>query len=158
MEELKKPFVVARMVPNLDAPEIKQAVAQNYLQSMGMLFEATAGSANQIEAPKTVETIEAYDDETQSGAPWEEPPEEPDTWSGQPGYGPEDYDDRTPPQRPAIGAPAPIICSRCHQEITGGTSRKGRSWTPNDVAAYSQRTFGRVLCTSCQEIEKRGTR
>ena len=38
-EELKKPFIVARVVPNLDAPEIKQAVASNYLQSMGMLFE-----------------------------------------------------------------------------------------------------------------------
>lgn len=38
-EDLKKPFVVARVVPNLDAPEIKDAVAANYLQSMGMLFE-----------------------------------------------------------------------------------------------------------------------
>lgn len=41
-EELKKPFIVARVVPNLDAPEIKQAVASNYLQSMGMLFEMPA--------------------------------------------------------------------------------------------------------------------
>lgn len=113
LEELKKPFVVARMVPNLDAPEIKQAVAQNYLQSMGMLFEAPAAGHRQIEAPKAVETVEAYEDEAQGAAPWEEPPEEPDTWSSKPGYGPADYDDRTPPQRPAIGAPEPIICSRC---------------------------------------------
>ena len=158
LEELKKPFVVARMVPNLDAPEIKQAVAQNYLQSMGMLFEAPAAGHRQIEAPKAVETVEAYEDEAQGAAPWEEPPEEPDTWSSKPGYGPADYDDRTPPQRPAIGAPEPIICSRCRQEITGGTSRKGRAWTPKDVAAYSQRTFGRVLCPACQEIEKGGRR
>lgn len=158
LEELKKPFVVARMVPNLDAPEIKQAVAQNYLQSMGMLVEAPAAGHRQIEAHKAVETVEAYEDEAQGAAPWEEPPEEPDTWSPKPGYGPADYDDRTPPQRPAIGAPEPIICSRCRQEITGGTSRKGRAWTPQDVAAYSQRTFGRVLCPACQEIEKGGRR
>lgn len=42
IEDLKKPFIVARVVPNLDAPEIKQAVAGSYLQSMGMLFEMPA--------------------------------------------------------------------------------------------------------------------
>lgn len=35
-EDLKKPFVVARVVPNLDAPEIKDAVAANYLQSTAL--------------------------------------------------------------------------------------------------------------------------
>ena len=44
-EDLKKPFVVARVVPNLDAPEIKDAVAANYLQSMGMLFETPLPAA-----------------------------------------------------------------------------------------------------------------
>ena len=39
LEELKKPFIIAHVVPNLDAPEIKDAVATNYLQSMGLLFE-----------------------------------------------------------------------------------------------------------------------
>lgn len=171
LEELKKPFVVARMVPNLDAPEIKQAVAQNYLQSMGMLFEApTATGARQIEAPKEAEIVAPYDDEAQGAAPWEAPPEEPDTWSGQPGYGPEDYDDRTPPQRnahPALpqetpggyqGQPNAICCTACGREITGGTSRKGRVWTPEDVAGYSQRNFGRVLCTSCQGKVRGGQR
>ena len=40
LPELRKPFIIAHVVPNLDAPEIKEAVASNYLQSMGMLFEA----------------------------------------------------------------------------------------------------------------------
>ena len=44
-KDLKKPFVVARVVPNLDAPEIKDAVAANYLQSMGMLFETPLPTA-----------------------------------------------------------------------------------------------------------------
>ena len=32
LPDLKKPFIVARVVPNLDAPEIKQAVAGSYLR------------------------------------------------------------------------------------------------------------------------------
>ena len=39
LDDLKKPFIVARIVPNLDAPEIKNAVANSYLQSRGLLFE-----------------------------------------------------------------------------------------------------------------------
>ena len=45
LPDLKKPFIVARVVPNLDAPEIKQAVAGSYLQSMGLLFETPAAPA-----------------------------------------------------------------------------------------------------------------
>lgn len=170
LEELKKPFVVARMVPNLDAPEIKQAVAQNYLQSMGMLFEAPAANLKHLEAPQQAETVEPYEDEAPGAAPWEQEPEPADSWSEQPEYGPADYDDRTPPQRnapPAIpqetprapqGQPNAIRCTACGREITGGTSRKGRVWTPEDVAGYSQRNFGRVLCTSCQEKVRGGQR
>ena len=57
-EELKKPFIVARVVPNLDAPEIKQAVASNYLQSMGMLFEMPAQASRAgLPAAQTAETV-----------------------------------------------------------------------------------------------------
>lgn len=60
-EELKKPFIVARVVPNLDAPEIKQAVASNYLQSMGMLFEMpTQASRASLPAAQAAETVTPY--------------------------------------------------------------------------------------------------
>ena len=63
-EELKKPFIVARVVPNLDAPEIKQAVASNYLQSMGMLFEMpTQASRASLPAAQAAETVTTYEDE-----------------------------------------------------------------------------------------------
>ena len=63
-EELKKPFIVARVVPNLDAPEIKQAVASNYLQSMGMLFEMpTQASRASLPAALAAETVTPYEDE-----------------------------------------------------------------------------------------------
>ena len=80
-EELKKPFIVARVVPNLDAPEIKQAVASNYLQSMGMLFEMpTQASRASLPAAQAAETVTPYEDE--GPMPWDEAPEEPeDSWS-----------------------------------------------------------------------------
>ena len=76
-EELKKPFIVARVVPNLDAPEIKQAVASNYLQSMGMLFEMpTQASRASLPAAQAAETVTPYEDE--GPMPWDEAPEEPE--------------------------------------------------------------------------------
>ena len=75
-EELKKPFVVARVVPNLDAPEIKQAVASNYLQSMGMLFEMpTQASRASLPAAQAAETVTPYEDE--GPMPWDMPPYDP---------------------------------------------------------------------------------
>ena len=56
MEDLRKPFIVARVVPNLDAPEIKQAVAGSY--------------------------VPAYDDEEPGQLPWGEAPEEPNGYPG----------------------------------------------------------------------------
>lgn len=145
-EELKKPFVVARVVPNLDAPEIKQAVASNYLQSMGMLFEMpTQASRASLPAAQAAKTVTPYEDE--GPMPWDEAPEEPeDSWSRSPEYG----------AAPDWADPEPqgVFCSECRREITGGQSRNGRKWSAEDIAGYSQRTYGRVLCPECQEKMK----
>ena len=109
MEDLRKPFIVARVVPNLDAPEIKQAVAGSYLQSMGMLFEMPAAqTAASLPAPPAAEDVPAYDDEQPGQLPWDEAPEEP---AGYPGDWPPEPE---PPQS--------IYCSSCRREITGGQS------------------------------------
>ena len=145
-EELKKPFIVARVVPNLDAPEIKQAVASNYLQSMGMLFEMpTQASRASLPAAQAAETVTPYEDE--GPMPWDEAPEEPeDSWSRSPEYGA--VPDWADPE------PQGVFCSECRREITGGQSRNGRKWSAEDIAGYSQRTYGRVLCPECQEKMK----
>ena len=149
-EDLKKPFVVARVVPNLDAPEIKQAVAGSYLQSMGMLFEMpSAGPSSALPEAREktpVEDVPPYEDEKPGQLPWEEPAPEPeDSWSGEPRYsgGGEDWQQ-----------PRACTCSRCRREITGGKSRNGKTWTAEDVAGYSQRMFDRVLCVECQDTVK----
>lgn len=154
IEDLRKPFIVARVVPNLDAPEIKQAVAGSYLQSMGMLFEMPTAQSAALPPPPPAEDVPAYPDEEAGQLPWNEAPEEPpDTWSDQVGYN--GWGDPPPPPEPE---PERIICSRCRREITGGQSRNGRKWTPEDIAGYSQRNFGRVLCPACQDAEKGGQR
>lgn len=135
LAELKKPFVVARIVPNLDAPEIKEAVAANYLQSMGMLFEMPAAAPAQRQSlppAQQAEAIPEYEDEQPGNLPWEEQPEEP-------GWEPK-------PEGP--------ICADCGQEITQTTARNGNVWKPEDIAGYSERRFGRPLCPACQEKAK----
>lgn len=151
-DDLRKPFVVARVVPNLDAPEIKQALAGSYLQSMGLLFEMSdQGGAPALPAPNLAEEVQPYPDEEAGQLPWDEAPEEPpDTWSDKGDYNGWGDPPPPPPQR--------ITCSRCRREITGGQSNSGRTWSPEDIAGYSQRTFGRVLCPECQKAEKGGQR
>lgn len=79
--------------------------------------------------------------------PWDEAPEEPeDSWSGSPEYGA--VPDWADPE------PQGVFCSECRREITGGQGRNGRKWTPVDIAGYSQRTYGRILCPECQEKMK----
>jgi len=153
LEDLKKPFVVARVVPNLDAPEIKQAVASNYLQSMGMLFEMPASQqAAALPAPDTQApvTVPEYDDE------------------GPGQYGPEDeqedYDDYSDPPawledpQPEPEQPQALVCSDCRKIITGGQGNKGQKWKPEDIAGYSQRVYNCILCPECQQKRRGGRR
>lgn len=152
MEDLKKPFVVARIVPNLDAPEIKQAVAGSYLQSMGMLFEMPAAPSTALPPAQEAQDVPEYPDEPGGGQGWPEPPEEPEEplpWENTPGG---DW----PPEEPDAG----IYCSRCGKEIVRAKDQKsGRVWKPEDIAGYSQRQFGDVLCLRCQDqARKEGRR
>lgn len=65
LPELRKPFIIAHVVPNLDAPEIKEAVASNYLQSMGMLFEGAGAPRAALPAAQT--TAEVIPDDGADG-------------------------------------------------------------------------------------------
>lgn len=63
MEELKKPFVVAYLVPNLNNKDVKSAAIENMFQSSGNLF-GTTPSVQQIESkvPENA-AVEAADGE-----------------------------------------------------------------------------------------------
>ena len=137
LAELKKPFIVARIVPNLDAPEIKEAVASSYLQSMGLLFETpTQTQPAGLPAPAAgaqAEVIPEYPDETPEQTPWGDPPE--------PDWEPE-----------AEG----FFCADCGQELIETRARNGNLWKPEDIAGFSERRYGRRLCPSCQERARGG--
>lgn len=174
--DLKKPFIIARVVPNLDAPEIKDAVAANYLNSLGMLFEhpsatpqraALAASAEQAEP--TPDAVQPYPDET----PGDYAPVETQQYSNEPSdaqWGdsapqPQQETPSTPfaqwgdnggQQAPAVRGSTgnnsgQFICADCRRPII---PPPGKNWNPYDMAGYSKRIYGRQLCQDCQNREK----
>ena len=132
LEEIRKPFIIAHVVPNLDAPEIKEAVASNYLQSMGMLFE---GAASKNTLP---DVSESHPAETEGNV--QEDVE----------YG--DYTDVPEPEDYPVDDA--IYCDDCGEEIRESRSRTGKIWTPETIRSYSIKHFGRCLCPRCQQSER----
>lgn len=139
LEELKKPFIIAHVVPNLDAPEIRQALASNYLQSMGMLFEMPAGPSGQKALEANVNGA--------LGSP--EAPLPPG--SGEPFDESEYPDDDTPP----FDMPDGIFCDSCGKEIVESQGRNGKTWSPEAIKGYSEKTFSRCLCPACQQVARK---
>ena len=134
LPELRKPFIIAHVVPNLDAPEIKEAVASNYLQSMGMLFEGAGAPRAALPAAQTTAEV-IPDDGADGGYEAGGMPEEPDDAP--------DFDD-----------PDAIFCDDCGEQIVETRAKDGHIWTPENIKGYSERKFGRCLCTRCQKAEK----
>lgn len=147
LADLQKPFIVARVVPNLEAPEIKEAVAANYLQSMGMLFEMPAASQPAVSQPSLpvpeAETVPQYPDENPGDL--------------EPGYyepeddGPPPWLDEPDPPAPEHPAVITEICADCRRPIM---VPEGKNWKVTDIISYSRRIFGRQLCTDCQNKMK----
>jgi len=140
LAELKKPFIVAHVVPNLDAPEIRDALAGSYLQSMGLLFESTTGKAAlppsaalaRAEPPALPGLVPDLDDAYNEG----------------------DYstDTEDTVQLPWEIEDNGIFCEECGVEILETKSRNGnKTWTPEAIKGYSEQTFKRCLCTGCQK-------
>ena len=151
LADLKKPFIVARIVPNLDAPEIKEAVASSYLQSIGLLFETPAQTQTAgLPAPTAgaqVEVIPEYPDETPEQTP-KMPEQTPETPEQMPWGDPPE-----PDWEPELEG---FFCADCGQELVETRARNGNLWKPEDIAGFSERRYGRRLCPSCQERARGG--
>lgn len=150
-EEISKPFVIAHIVPNLDAPDIRQALINNSLKDMGLLFEIptkqevaepakplalpenSGKEYNESEYPDT-------DDEYREG-------EYPDAADTPP------WEDTTPWEEPQG-----IRCADCGKEITEATGTNGRTWTPEAIKEYSEKRFKRCLCPDCQRKQTNNRR
>lgn len=136
-QELAKPFVIAHIVPNLNAPEIRAALINNSLRDMGLLFE-TPGS----QPPALTDSAMS-----EGAAEYPEPPEEQ--------YRESEYMDTESDSEPlpwdAVPEQPGISCADCGNEITEATGRNGQTWTPEAIRDYSEKRFGRCLCPDCQK-------
>lgn len=130
LEEFKKPFVVAYLVPNLDDPLVKEKAVESFFASSKELY----GNHN-TDARKTV----YVDDDTEAlGADGYEAMQSPIC---QP---PEEYQQQPePPKAQAENAPDfdPTICQGCGKKISDG------------VAKFSIRSYGTPLCMDCQKTQ-----
>lgn len=137
IEEFKKPFVVAYLVPNLDNPDVKAEAVK-----------AMFGAADDIygSSRKTRKTIYVDDDYEDDGG--HEAHDEP---IGQPYAGQEKASAPTeapPAQRPQeteqpVDDFDPNECAACGASIG------------DRVSAFSIRNYGRPLCMDCQKKERK---
>jgi len=147
LQELKKPFVIAHIVPNLDSPEIKQALISNSLRDMGYLFE-TPSQTEALPQQAGGEQM-ALPDSGQGFSESEyQESNEPVTEADYP-----DADSDTPPWEDSAEDGA-IKCADCGREIGWGAKKDGKKYGPEAVRDYSLRIFGRCLCIGCQDKER----
>ena len=132
IEELRKPFVVAYLVPNLDNETVKtEAVKHMFTTSQelygghtpdarkAIFIEDDAEEGMEYEAPgKPITDAHAYQEVPQ------EPPRKTQKRQQQAEKAATDFD--------------PTICTECGTKCSSG------------VVKYSQKQFGRTLCMNCQ--------
>lgn len=132
IEELRKPFVVAYLVPNLNNEDVKAEAIRHMFTSAQELY-----GGHTPEARKAI----FVEDDVEEGMEYETP--------GKPITGSHAYE-QTPPEPPrqtqqrqqqaAETAPDfdPTICTECGAKCSNG------------VVKYSQEQYGRTLCMNCQ--------
>lgn len=143
--ELEKPFVVALTVPNMDDPDLKKAMIDMYASNASALYGFSApcqipvGQAPAALPEATITVINPDDPDNDNFETGEvisdtevidititepEDPEPPETWINCEG---EDCG----------GVLEPFVDNTKHE------------WTPEELAEYTKKTFGLVLCKNC---------
>ncbi len=136
LEELKKPFVVAYLVPNLNNPEVKARAIDGFFAGAQALYGHDAASISQ---PRVID-VSGDDDE-------DVPPMVPDEIGDPQGGAPADYPGDEPDFMQDDPAPAQQSSSPCCDECGAEISEK--------VYNYSIDKFGRPLCYSCQQAARK---
>lgn len=131
-QELLKPFVVAYVVPDMNNPEIKAAVAQRYASGAMTLF----GAAQQAEALPVSTGNTILPDERDIQDEHIEPIIEMETL------------DEVIEENPMEGV---VFCQGCG-EIIEDTQK----WKAEQIATFSKQKCGYELCLKCQASYKRG--
>lgn len=140
LEEFKKPFVVAYLVPNLDNPEVREEAIKGMFGASHELYGTTPSAQD---SRRTVYVDDDLHDEERGSY------EAPQTPYTEPEAGYYDYTEETPEpprqtqqrqQQRAEAAPDydPTVCTECGAKCSNG------------VVKYSQEQYGKTLCMSCQ--------
>lgn len=135
IEELKKPFVVAYLVPNLDNEAVKQEAVKHFFTSSQELY---GGVVTDTRRSIFVE------DDVEDGMEYEasaKPVALPESQSYVEAPAKPNQEQFQRQQETAKTAPDydPNSCTDCGVKVSDG------------VVRYSQREFGRTLCMSCQK-------
>ena len=160
MQDIQKPFVIAHIVPNFNAPEIREVMAANVMQNMGMLFTPTGGTT--AAALPEAQHREFVDDDTPP-ATFTDPTVIEDDFN-EPVYGPGGpYAQNSNPyaqagRHPQIpnGNQGPV-CTECGKAVTDHQGKRG-TMTADNIARYSTQALGRVVCYACQQKLRSGGR
>lgn len=149
-EELQKPFVIALIVPNFNDPDMKKAMVQRYASGASDLFGVPAQiespAAGSVQALPDGRTVDTGTGEISGDA---EPPAgqgDTKTINVQATV----VDDELPWEKEEK-----FICADCQGEI-----KDESGWTAQMYADFSEKNYGRRLCTGCirknRETRKRG--
>lgn len=130
IEEFRKPFVVAYLVPNLDNPNVREEAIKGMFGAARELY-GTTPSAN--DARRTVYVDDDLHDEERGGY---EAPEIPETAIAA------EIVEPTAQQTAELN---PNVCAKCGKKLSGGVSR------------FSIGNYGIPLCMECQKDYRGGT-
>ena len=149
LQELKKPFAVALVMPNMADPDLKAAMIERYANNASALYggpaltQISAGQAP-MSLPEPNITIIDSDE-----------PDVIDMETGEvnpPGEEVIDIEIIPPPDPEPPTEPEKPICADCNKEIKGFKDAKKHQWTPEELAEYTAKAFNRKLCKSCLSL------
>lgn len=136
LEELKKPFVVAYLVPNLDNEAVRAEAVKHFFTSAQELYGSSGVQQRKAVFVEDDEPEEsAYETKEQ---PVATPPQESRAYKDYPQEHPRETQQRQ--QTVAETQPDfdPNVCCVCGSRVSNG------------VVRYSQQQFGKTLCMPCQ--------
>lgn len=140
VEELRKPFVVAYLVPNLDNEAVRAEAIKHFFTSSRELY----GSSG-VEQQRKAVFVEDDDEEEAAfetpEQPIASPPQESRAYKDYPQEHPRETQQKQQAAAEAMPDFDPNICCECGVKVSNG------------VVRYSQQQFGRTLCMPCQRSQ-----
>lgn len=134
LEELKKPFVVAYLVPNLDNEAVREEAVKHFFTSAQELY-----GGNSADQRRAVFVEDDYEEDMGYETP-AQPIAHPEAQSYRqlPQEHPRETQQRAQQAAEAQADFDPNVCTECGTKCSNG------------VVRYSNEQFGRTLCMSCQ--------